>query len=129
MEKWIEICEGSIPADSYFAEVKNSEETGLVIKLIGKVNRCRIIFGAILGVRLIDEGMAQNIYSSAEIEKYKETKFANTIYEIQNGEFLERMKTYSAGYLDVISVHHFAVITSNHIIEIISKWAPEIVKD
>ena len=75
----------------------------------------------------IDEGIVQtDIYSENEVQKYKKEKFKNMIYEVVGGQFKDEIKSIADGYLDVMDVKHYVIVTMNYNIDIISEGEPEI---
>lgn len=127
MEEWKVFCKGIIPRDVYQVRMTNGEETGLSIELIGSKNRVIINFGVVISVRMIDEGMVQKaIYADEQIAKFKTNNFKDVIYELENGEFKTQMQEIADGYLDVMDIKHYVVITLNYNIDIITLFVPEI---
>ena len=105
----------------------NGEEYGLIIKFQGKYNAFSVKFGEVKAVRMIDEGIVQtDIYSENEVQKYKKEKFKNMIYEVVGGQFKDEIKSIADGYLDVMDVKHYVIVTMNYNIDIISEGEPEI---
>ena len=113
--------------DYYETKLINGEEKGLIVELKGRNNMLCLRFGSVKAVRMIDEGIVQtDIYSKREVQKYKKERFKNVIYEIVGGRFKDEITSIADGYLDVIDVKHYIIITMNYNIDIISEWAPEI---
>ena len=76
---------------------------------------------------MIDEGIVQvDIYSENEVQKYKKGRFKNVIYEIVGGRFKDEITSIADGYLNVMDVKHYIIVTMNYDIDIISEWEPEI---
>lgn len=126
MEIWKEVFKGIIPKDNYCTLLSNSDENGLIIELKGKSNKITMTFGAVEAIRMLDEGIVQaELYSDDEIKKYKKNKFENVIYEAEEGEFKQKMKKVSLGFIDN-DVKHYILITENYNIDIITYWEPEI---
>ena len=95
--------------------------------LQGKYNAFSVKFGEVKAVRMIDEGIVQtDIYSENEVQKYKKEKFKNMIYEVVGGQFKDEIKSIADGYLDVMDVKHYVIVTMNYNIDIISEGEPEI---
>ena len=127
MEYWKEIFKDMIQEDYYEVKLINGEEYGLIIKFQGKYNACSVKFGEVKAVRMIDEGIVQtDIYSENEVQKYKKEKFKNMIYEVVGGQFKDEIKSIADGYLDVMDVKHYVIVTMNYNIDIISEEEPEI---
>ena len=127
MEYWKEIFKDMIQEDYYEVKLINGEEYGLIIKFQGKYNAFSVKFGEVKAVRMIDEGIVQtDIYSENEVQKYKKEKFKNMIYEVVGGQFKDEIKSISEGYLDVMDVKHYVIVTMNYNIDIISEGEPEI---
>lgn len=125
MEKWKEIFKGTIPKDYYQTQLINGEENGLIVELNGKDNKVKINFGLVRAVRMLDEGIVQiGVYSDDEIARFKEEDFENVIYEISNGEFEQQIKNCADGYLEVLDVKHYVIITENYNIDIVSENIP-----
>ena len=94
---------------------------------IVKYNAFSVKFGEVKAVRMIDEGIVQtDIYSENEVQKYKKEKFKNMIYEVVGGQFKDEIKSIADGYLDVMDVKHYVIVTMNYNIDIISEGEPEI---
>ena len=126
-EHWKEMFKGMIQEDSYEVKLINGEATGLIIEFHGKHNAFCVKFGVVSAVRMLDEGIVQaDLYSENEVKKYKNEKFKNVIYEVAAGRFKEEIKNIADGYLDVLGVKHYVIITMNYNIDIISEWEPEI---
>lgn len=127
MEKWKEVFNGIIPVDIYQVEIINGEETGLIIKLLGRSNQVIFKFGVVLAVRMFEEGVVQvGVYSDYEIEKFKDSNFQNVIYEVQNGEFGKKVLEISGGYLNIFDLKHYIMITQNYNLDIITEFEPDI---
>ena len=127
MEYWKEIFKDMIQEDYYEVKLINGEEYGLIIKFQGKYNAFSVKFGEVKAVRMIDEGIVQtDIYSENEVQKYKKEKFKNMIYEVVGGQFKDEIKSIADGYLDVMDVKHYVIVTMNYNIDIISEGEPEI---
>ena len=118
---------GLIHGRKYNGKLINGEEYGLIIKFQGKYNAFSVKFGEVKAVRMIDEGIVQtDIYSENEVQKYKKEKFKNMIYEVVGGQFKDEIKSIADGYLDVMDVKHYVIVTMNYNIDIISEGEPEI---
>ena len=48
------------------------------------------------------------------------------IYEVVGGQFKDEIKSIADGYLDVMDVKHYVIVTMNYNIDIISEEEPEI---
>ena len=78
---------GIIPKAVYQMQLINGEKQGLTIELSSGHTCVRISFGAVLAVRMLDEGIVQSgIYSDSEIQKYKRNDFQNIIYEVHGAD-------------------------------------------
>jgi len=127
MEKWQEIFEGVIPIGKYLAEVRNGEEEGLVILLENIEYSVKIDFGAVSAIRIFDEGiLLQGTFEESELAKYKRDNFTNTIYKLSGGEFENSVRKMSGEIYDILNLEHYLIITLNYVIEVISRWKPEI---
>ena len=127
MERWKEVFAGIIPKAVYQMQLINGEKQGLTIELSSGHTCVRISFGAVLAVRMLDEGIVQSgIYSDSEIQKYKRNDFQNIIYEVQGGEFAEQINKSSDGYGEVLKLRHYVVITQNYNVDIVTEWEPKI---
>lgn len=127
MEKWKEVFSGVIPQGNYQTLITCGEDKGLTLELKSSNSHVTLNFGAILAVRMLDEGIVQNgVYSDSEIEKFKKDGFKNVIYEVDGGEFEDQIQTISDGYLENVELKHYVVITENYNIDIITEWEPEI---
>lgn len=127
MEKWEEVFRGTIPKDYYQIKLANGEENGLIIELYSKNNKVKINFGLVKAVRILDEGVVQTgVYSDDEISRFKKKDFENVIYEIIDGEFAKQVKKCSDGYLEVLDIKHYVIITQNYNIDIVTEYIPRI---
>lgn len=127
MERWEEVFAGIIPKAVYQMQLINGEKQRLTIELSSGHTCVRISFGAVLAVRMLDEGIVQSgIYSDSEIQKYKRNDFQNIIYEVQGGEFAEQINKISDGYGEVLKLRHYVVITQNYNVDIVTEWEPKI---
>ena len=92
----------------------NGEEKGLIAELKGRNNKLCLRFGSVKAVRMIDEGIVQvDIYSENEVQKYKKGRFKNVIYEIVGGRFKDEITSIADGYLNVMDVKHYIIVTMN----------------
>ena len=127
MEEWKEVFKGIIPTGDYQTQIINGEDKGLVIKLISSNNHIVLKFGMICAMRVLDEGIVQKeIYPEHIIKMLKKDDFKNVIYEVYDGGFLIEIKNMSDGYLEILNVKHYVIITQNYNIDIITEWEPEI---
>ena len=127
MEKWKEVFAGVIPQGNYQTLITNGEDKGLTLELKSSKSHVVLNFGAVLAVRMLDEGIVQKeLYSDSEIEKFKKDGFKNVIYEVKGGEFARQIQMISDGYLENSRMKHFVIITQNYNIDIITEWEPEI---
>lgn len=131
MEQWEEISKNTIPVGEYQAIVKNGEEEGLFIQLESNEFIVDINFGVVSAFRMLDEGIVmEGLLEENEVSKYKDDNFSNIIYKVKEGEFGKVIKNVSNGLYDVLGLEHYIIITTNYLIEVISKWEPiiEVVK-
>lgn len=127
MEKWKKVFAGVIPQGNYQTLITNGEDEGLTLELKSSKSHVVLNFGAVLAVRMLDEGIVQKeLYSDSEIEKFKKDGFKNVIYEVKGGEFARQIQIISDGYLENSRMKHFVIITQNYNIDIIIEWEPEI---
>ena len=127
MEKWEEIIEKTIPSGKYQALVKNGEESGLIIELESNQHEVIITFGVVVALRMLDEGIVlTGIFDEHAIQKYKNDNFSKVIYKVQNGEFGNFMQQISDELFEYLELKHFIIITMNYVIEVISKYEPNI---
>lgn len=125
MERWTEAFPGKIPKDMYSCELENGEMNGLIIRLSSKKYRITIDFGNILGLRIFDEGCLLGDWPPLKV--VKETgHFRNTIYLIKNGGLEATIREASGNLYDDMELLHYAIITMNYIIDVVSRWEPEI---
>lgn len=126
MEQWEEI-KNSIPVGKYQTNVKNGEESGLVIQLESAENIVNINFGAVSAFRMLDEGIVLGeVFIESEILRYKVDNFSNIIYKITGGEFGKFIKNVSNDLYDYLDLKHYIIVTINYLIEIVSEWEPSI---
>jgi hypothetical protein len=132
MEKWIDRFSGVIPhkAYDYFVNIRSGEEDGLIIELeYTKNDKERVIidFSSTKAMRIAEEGMyLTGIFEDEEIGKYKKDEFDSVIYEIQDGDFGNLLKSTSAGLYDYFNMKHYIIITLNFVIEVINGTDPKI---
>ena len=130
MEVLKEVYKGMIPKDAYKTWITNSEEGGLDIELRGSTYHVTIKFGNVSAIRILDEGIVQEgVYSDEEISKYKKDNFMNCIYELEDGKFGREIEEMSSGFIDVVSIRHYVIITDNFNIDIVTEWEPELKVD
>lgn len=126
MEKRTEYCKGLIPVGAYETNLNFGEEKGLEIELFNADNHIVFDFGNVFSFRILEEGYVQSeVYSGAEINKYKNDKFSNIIYRLEGGEYASYIKKIADGYLDDIELFHFVIITQNYNIDIVSCSTPK----
>lgn len=124
MEKWYEFKKGSIPKDIYTVLLQNGEE-GLTIKLTGYDNVVEILFGCVRAIRMLDEGIViDGFYSQDAVEEYKENKFDNVIYLVNNGNFKKEVLASSGGFYSESDLKHYIVVNQNFCIDVITEWEP-----
>lgn len=127
MEQWEEVNQTIIPFGEYQTKVKNGEKSGLFIQLESKEYIINIKFGAVTAFRMLDEGIVmEGLFEEKEVLKYRETNFSNTIYKVREGEFGRTIKNVSNGLYDALGLEHYIIITMNYLIEVITKWEPNI---
>lgn len=127
MEHWLEIYKNEIPMGNYQSLVQNGEGLGFQIKLESNDNIVNISFGIVSAFRMLDEGVVlSGVFSKTEIDKYKKDNFSNIIYKIENGEFGNFIDNASSGLYNYLNFTHYLIITMNYIIEVISRWEPNI---
>lgn len=68
----------------------------------------------------------EGLLDENEVSKYKEDNFSNIIYKVKEGEFGKLIRKVSTGLYDVLGLEHYIIITTNYLIEVISKWEPNI---
>jgi len=127
MEKWEEVYKGSVPDEEYRVLVQNGEEFGLSIKLEGSKHTVDIFFGAGASVRMLEEGViSPDLFKGDDFINYKNDKFSNIIYKVDNGKFGNLAKIASEDLYEFLEIKHYVVITMNYVIDIITEWEPEI---
>jgi len=127
MEQWEEVLKGMIPEGKYQVLLENGEEGGLSVRLKNTDNLVYINFGVVSALRMLDEGIVLNgLFDDSQIQKYKEKDFANIIYKIENGEFSKFAKSIGDDLYEYLDLKHFVIVTLNYIIEVITRWDPQI---
>lgn len=127
IETWQEVFENKIPKSQYKMELQNGEEKGLVIKLISTRNNVLLNFGAVSAFRMLDEGIALNgLFDDEQINKFRDTGFANVIYQIEEGDFDHFIQQIGGGLYEYLNLKHYVIISENYIVEIITEWEPDI---
>lgn len=128
MEKWLEVFKGALPQGDYQSVITHSNQTGLIIKLENASTEVSIDFGVIVAFRVLDEGMILGeLYNEDEIKYLKEVGFPNTIYRILDGEYENFIKKIGNEMYDYLDMKHYIVVTSNHVIEVVSEWEPKVI--
>lgn len=125
MERWDEVCKGMIPKGAYECELINGERNGLIVKLKSRDTAVTIDFGIVACLRMFDEGTLLVDWPPV-CEAKKTNGFCNIIYEIHNGELLKSVIHLSGTLYEIGELHHYVVIAENYVIEVISKWEPDI---
>jgi len=127
MEKWKEVFIGKIPEGTYQMQIKNGEETGLVIELSNECICTILKFGSVCAVRMLEEGISQrNLYDENEMSKFREGHFKNVIYEITEGKFWNQINDISDGYGEILDLKHYVIVSANYNVDIVTEWEPEI---
>ena len=127
IETWQEVFENKIPKSQYKMELQNGEEKGLVIKLISTRNNVLLNFGVVSAFRMLDEGIALNgLFDDEQINKFRDTGFANVIYQIEEGDFDHFIQQIGGGLYEYLNLKHYVIISENYIVEIITEWEPDI---
>ena len=99
----------------------------MVIKLISTRNNVRLNFGAVSAFRILDEGIALNgLFDDEQINKFRDTGFANVIYQVAEGSFDDFIQQISGGLYEYLNLKHYVIISENYIVEIITEWEPDI---
>lgn len=107
--------------------LQNGEEKGLIIKLVSPQCNVLLNFGVVSAFRVLDEGIALNgLFADEQIDKFKDTGFANVIYQIIEGDFGGFIQQISGGLYEYLKLKHYVVISENYIVEIITEWEPDI---
>ena len=77
---------------------------------------------------MIDEGIVQTdiYYRKMKCKNTRRKNLKNMIYEVVGGQFKDEIKSIADGYLDVMDVKHYVIVTMNYNIDIISEGEPEI---
>lgn len=127
MEKWQEVFRNKIPQAQYKVLMQNGEEEGLTVKLISSKYNVMIKFGVVSSFRMLDEGVALNgLFNDEQIEYFRNIEFSNVIYQISDGEFDGFLRQISGNLFDCLEMKHYAIISMNYIVEVITEWEPEI---
>ncbi len=127
MERWKEAFHGQIPEGKYETELINGEEKGLILKLSDANVEISLYFGYVRAMRMLDEGIVQELYDGEELEQFKCEGFRNVIYEIENGEFECQIKKMADGmWSTFVEPVHYRVITQNYNIDIIAEAEPKL---
>ena len=128
MEKWEEF-ENKIPKSKYYStKICNSDEEGLVVTLYDCKNVIDIMFGRVISVNTIEEGMNQDYLYSDEITNVlKKVNFDNVICKVFDGVYCDFVKKIANGMWEAVNAEHYVIITQNFNIDIISEFEPEIV--
>ena len=127
IEAWKEVFRNKIPKSQYKMDLRNGEEKGLIIKLISTKDNVLLNFGAVSAFRMLDEGIALNgLFNDEQINKFRDTGFANVIYQIADGNFDHFIQEIGGGSYEYLNLKHYVIISENYIVEIITEWEPDI---
>lgn len=66
------------------------------------------------------------LFVDEQIDKFRDTGFANVIYQIIKGDFGGFIQQISGGLYEYFNLKHYVVISENYIVEIITEWEPDI---
>ncbi len=124
-EKWEECFSDVIPRGKYEVVKISQDCNGTIIELASGNNLLTINFNFVDALRVCDEGRRIVTYNEIiDIQKYRENFYGNPLYQVENSEFFEWLSFESCGFCT--DVQHYAIITINHIIDVITAEIPEI---
>jgi len=127
MEKWSKVFESIIPLGVYQSSIIYNNQVGLCIRLENSFNVVNINFNSVTSFRILDEGIILGgLFNEKEITLLKEDHFSNSIYQINGGEYSEFIKKVGKELYEFLGLKHYIIVTENTIIEVITKWNPEI---
>ena len=125
-EQWSVYAEGTIPVGQYevLEVLQNSEGTMIILE--SERNKVIIKFDFVDALRICDEGRRIKTYNVIEgIQEYRKDFLGIPLYLVKNSEFGKWIEEESAGFY--IDSFHYAVITINEIVDIITSSSPEVV--
>ncbi len=128
-EKWYAYSLDMLPNGRYEVVKILQDANGTFIKLESEEeNKIIIKFNFVDALRVCDEGRRIVTYNETlAIQKYRENFFGNPIYYVENSELCKWLSLESAGFC--VDVKHYVIITINHMIDIVTSEAPEIILD
>lgn len=126
---WVPINE-KISSNIFYVNRINDDFDGLEIELVSedKLKFVKIHFeNNVFTYRSIEESYNLNMINMLA-DKYGETFFRNNkiLYKIEDAEFVELFCENAGGIIDKSELYHFAIITSDYFIDIISDYVPTI---
>lgn len=125
-EKWMNCTEFDIPKDKYEVSEVTQNSEGTKILLGGLQNDVLVDFGFVDSLRITDEGRRIRTYDEViDIQDYIKSFVGNPIFKVENSEFVKWIDLESCGSL--IDITHYAIITENDIVDIISSFPPKVI--
>lgn len=126
---WSEVKKGQIPAGSYHIAAVADQGAGISITLTGRSCRAQLYFPETLAVRMLDKQVIpDDLYSSADLQKYRQNQFQNVIYEIEHGEFSRFFNENPnvRSKVRILPAKHYLIMGDDRVMEILSAAEPDI---
>lgn len=124
-EQWIEYKENDIPKGIYEVVQVLQDAEGTKIQLESNGCKVIIIFEFADAIRICDEGRRIKTYNECEeIQNYRKNFFGHPIYMVYHSEFSNWVIEESLGIYS--NLNHYAIITQNDLIDVLSEQSPEI---
>ena len=129
-EFWHDSFHGLIPKENYAMMLTQGEETGLTVRLEGRLYNVNLNFGIAHAINILDEGVLLRnppgvIYPN-EIELCQ-TGYPSTLYYVENGAYASMIKTCMTDELyEAFRLRQYNLVTANYVVEIICSREPDI---
>lgn len=125
-EKWRVYNDSGIPEGHYEVLEILQNKNGTNIILESEKSKVLLKFGFIDALRVCDEGRRIKTYNEVEeIQTYRNDFVGVPLYLVDNSKFCQWIMKESAGFYT--NGLHFAVVTINDIVDIISPYPPKII--
>lgn len=124
-EKWIEYNKNKIMRGAYEVIEVVQNAKGTKIQLESETHTIIVMFEFVDAIRICDEGRRIKTYNECNgIQEYRKDFYGNPIFIVGNSEFNAWIIEESVGIYTNLS--HYAIVTQNDIIDVLSAQPPEI---
>ena len=124
-EQWKEYIPNTIPKGNYEVISVTQDSKGTIIVVQSDYHNITISFEFADALRICDEGRRIKTYNEAEgIQLYRKDFYGTPLYQVINSRFYDWLVQESAGFYT--EFNHYAIVTLNDIVDIISSSPPEI---